>query len=258
MIDIHAHIIPALDDGPPDMETSVGMGHIFVAEGISCVVSTSHSEEAGAVGRAGMEARLEEVRSAWEAAGLNITLKLGMEIYLRPDCVQRLRDGDLWTLAGSRYALVELPYQPWPAYADQTLFELQLAGYTPILAHPERYTAVQQEPNKMYEMAKKGVLAQVTGLAFTGSQGGPAKKCAETLVRHGLAQFISTDAHGDRGRRMPSLREAVRQAAEWMGEEATRALVEENPRRVVENMPVEAQPEKVSGRKWGLGGLFRS
>ncbi|MDQ6694472.1 MAG: hypothetical protein M3014_08645 [Chloroflexota bacterium] len=257
MIDIHAHIIPDLDDGPRDMETSVGMGRIFAEEGVSCVVSTSHSEEASATGRAGMESRLELVRAAWIEAGLDIELKLGMEIYLQPDCVQQLRAGNLWSLAGSKYVLVELPYQPWPAYANQTLFALQVAGYSPVLAHPERYTAIQNDPNVLYELVRKGVLAQVTGLALAGSQGSITKKCAETLVKHHLVQFISTDAHGDHGKRVPSLLEAVRQAQQWIGEEAVHALVEGNPRRVVEDRPVEVQPERVSGRKWGLGDLFR-
>src|SRR4051794_17336192 len=118
MIDIHAHIIPDLDDGPPDMETSIGMGIIAQQEGITAIVSTSHSTEAAAEGSDGMRARLDEVRAAWNAAGLDIRLELGVEIYLRPDTVEDLREGRLWSLAGSRYVLVELPYQPWPPYAE--------------------------------------------------------------------------------------------------------------------------------------------
>src|SRR6266542_4098448 len=116
MIDIHIHIIPDLDDGPPDMETSVGMGRLAAEEGITAIVSTSHSEESAVVGLEGMRGRLEAVSKAWSDAGLGIRLELGVEIFLTPDTPAHLKSGKLWTLAGSRYALVELPYQPWPAY----------------------------------------------------------------------------------------------------------------------------------------------
>ena len=86
--------------------------------------------------------------------------------------------------------LVELPYQPWPIYAEQTLFNLQVAGYVPILAHPERYTAIQANPNLMYSLAERGVLGQVTAGALLGDHGGPAKRTAETLIKHNLTQFL--------------------------------------------------------------------
>lgn len=258
MIDLHTHIIPDLDDGPPDMETSVGMGRIAAEEGIGAIVSTSHSDEAALVGRAGMEASLEAVREAWAGAGLNIRLELGVEIFLMPDTPAALKSGVLWTLAGSRYLLVETPYQPWPTYADKTLFDLQLAGYTPILAHPERYTPIQNDPNRMYALVERGILAQVTAAALLGAQGPAAKKCAETLVRHGLAHFISSDAHGLTARkRLPQLRAAVHVAADLVGVEAAHALVQANPTHVLANTTFEVAPEKVQGHKWSLGGLFR-
>src|SRR6266566_3052438 len=183
MIDIHIHILPDFDDGPADMETSVGMGLIAAAEGFTGLIATSHGDEASLEGYEMMRARLDDVREAWTKAGLNIRLELGVEIYLRPGSLDQLKFGHLWPLAGSRYVLVEVPYQPWPIYADDTLFALQLAGYVPILAHPERYTAIQSDPNKMYALAQRGILAQVTAAALTGDHGAVVKKCADTLLR---------------------------------------------------------------------------
>lgn len=258
MIDIHTHIIPDLDDGPPDIKTSVSMGRVAAEEGIEAIISTSHSDEAANAGYDAMLARLEEVRRAWAEAGLSIRLELGVEIFLRPDTVAALRSGALWTLAGSRYVLVEVVYQPWPTYADQALFDLQLAGYTPILAHPERYVPIQNDPNRMYALAERGVLSQVTSAALLGDQGPRARKCAEVLVKHGLTQFLSSDAHGLTTRmRLPRLREALQVAEELVGKEAAQALVDENPAHILSKMPLTPNPEKVSGRKWSLGGLFR-
>jgi protein-tyrosine phosphatase len=258
MIDIHTHIIPALDDGPPDMETSIGMGRIAVKEGIAAMIATPHSHEAMAAGHEDIQARLEEVRSAWAEAGLGIRLETGLEIFLRPDTVEDLKSGRAWTLAGGQYVLVEVPYQPWPAYADQALFELQVAGYTPILAHPERYTAIQDDPNRMYALTERGVLGQVTGTAFLGEHGPAARHCAETLVRHGLAQFLSSDAHGVTARkREPMLRRALKAAEQLVGPEAAWALVADNPAHILSNTLISPSPERVTARRWSLGGIFR-
>src|SRR5688500_5797711 len=148
------------------METSIRMGHLAAAEGTTAIISTSHSAEATSVGHRGMIARLEEVREAWGAAGLNIRLELGVEVYLQPESLADLQSGRLWSLAGSKYVLVELPYRPWPSFADRTMFELQVAGYFPILSHPERYSAIQDDPNHMYTLDQMGILAQATAGAL--------------------------------------------------------------------------------------------
>ena len=257
MIDIHIHIIPDLDDGPPDMQTSLGMGELAAEEGITAIIATSHSEESAAVGFEGMRDRLDAVRTAWSTAGYDIRLELGVEIFLTPDTPADLKSGKLWTLAGSRYALVELPYQPWPVYTERVLFDLQLAGYVPILAHPERYTAIQADPNVMYALAERGVLGQVTAGALVGDHGSPIRRCAETLVRYGMVQFLSSDAHGLTVRkRMPHLKRALGVVEELVGPELAGAMVLDNPQRILDNKHVAAEPERVPTRRWPLGRLF--
>ncbi|MEA2572716.1 MAG: protein-tyrosine phosphatase [Chloroflexia bacterium] len=259
MIDIHSHIIPALDDGPTDMEVSVAMGRIAAQEGTQVLISTSHSAEASAVGHEGMLERLGQVRAAWRHAGIEIQLELGVEIFLDYETLEHLRSGRLWTLAGSQYVLVEVPYTPWPAYAERALFDLQTAGYTPILAHPERYTAIQSDPNLLYRLVERGVLAQVTSAALLGEQGDKVHRTAETLVRYGLVQFLASDSHNVKSkRRMPLLKEAVQVATQLIGEEAALALVTTNPASVLEKRPVEANPVPVEARRSFLEGLFGS
>jgi protein-tyrosine phosphatase len=258
MIDIHTHIIPGLDDGPPDMETSIAMGRIAAQEGITAMISTSHSKESSALGYEAMRQRLEEVRAAWAGDGLDIRLELGVEIFLTPDTLSDLKSGKVWTLAGSRYVLVELPYQPWPVYAERVLFDLQLAGYVPILAHPERYTAIQADPNLQYSLAERGILSQVTAGALLGDHGSPARRSAETLVLHKLAQIISSDTHGlTQRKRTPQLLQALQVAEGLVGVEAARAMVAGNPARVLLNEHLAPEPERVSPQKWSIGRLFR-
>jgi protein-tyrosine phosphatase len=257
MIDIHTHIIPALDDGPPDMETSVAMGRIASQEEITTIISTSHSEECARAGHDGIMWRLEEVRAAWADASINIRLELGMEIFLTPDTPAELESGKVWPLAGSKYLLVEIPYQPWPQYTEHTLFDLQLAGYLPILAHPERYTAIQADPNVMYALAERGILAQVTADALLGKHGHLTQETAKTLVRHGLAQFLSSDAHGITERkRAPKLTLALEHVEALIGDEAAQAMVTTNAAHILENKPLAPEPHPVEKSGWSLGKLF--
>jgi protein-tyrosine phosphatase len=255
MIDIHSHIIPKIDDGPPDIETSVGMGRIAEQEGIRGMISTSHSKEASALGQVEMLARLDVVRAAWQSAGLKIRLELGVEIYLQPDTVADLQAGKLWTLAGSKYVLVELPYQPWPSYAEEALFALQIAGYTPILAHPERYTAIQADPGKMYALAQRGVLGQVTAMALIGEQGNVIKKCAETLMKQKLVQFIATDSHRIQWR-SPRINAALFAAEDIVGVDSVQEMTEVNPALVLSNGEVPLDPLEPAQHKGFLGNIF--
>ncbi|MEO8287716.1 MAG: CpsB/CapC family capsule biosynthesis tyrosine phosphatase [Chloroflexota bacterium] len=255
MIDIHTHILPDLDDGPADMDTSVGMGLIAAAEGFTAIISTSHSEQAAIEGHERLSMRLDDVRDAWSKAGLNIRLELGMEIFLRPNTLDQLKAGHLWALAGSRYLLVELPLQPWPTYADDTLYGLQLAGYVPVLAHPERYTAIQSDPGKMYELAERGILGQVTAAAVIGEHGTSIKKCSEMLLRHNLVQFIATDAHST-GRRHPRIAEARAYAETMVGPELAADMVQGNPARILAHEAISLDPQPVAPRKSFFGSLF--
>lgn len=257
MIDIHTHILPDIDDGPPDMETSIGMGRIASEDGITAIISTSHGEDLARLGRAGAQERLDEVREAWRAAGVDIRLELGVEIFLAPRTAGQLQAGRIWPLARSRYVLVELPYQPWPSFTEAALFDLQGAGYVPILAHPERYHAIQHNPNMMYSLAEKGILGQVTAMALLGQHGPGPKATAEALVKHRLVQFISSDSHGVIIRkRPPILSEAVSIAAEWTGADEARRMVFDNPQHILDDTVLVPQPERVPVRKPWVNRLF--
>jgi len=236
----------------------VGMGHIAAQEGITAMISTSHSKECSAVGFEAMGRRLDEVRAAWHGEGIDIRLELGVEIFLTHDTVSELKSGAVWTLAGSKYVLVELPYQPWPVYTERVMFDLQLAGYVPVLAHPERYTAIQADPNVMYALAERGVLSQITAGALLGDHGNQAKHTAEVLAAHGLAQIISSDSHGlTQRKRTPQLLEALKVAEGLVGAEAAHAMVTDNPGRILSNEHLALDPQQVSPQKWSIGRLFR-
>ncbi|MGI8586864.1 MAG: tyrosine-protein phosphatase [Chloroflexia bacterium] len=245
MIDIHAHILPGVDDGPVDDAESLAMAALAVSGGTTDMICTSHSAEWFEIGPLPvMKGQIAALQSKLDAAGLGLRLYPGMEIFLTPETPRHLAEGRAWTLAGSRYVLVEIPYQPWPPYTEQTLFRLQVEGYTPVLAHPERYVAIQHDPDVMYRLAERGILGQVTTGAFEGHFGAATKRCAITLTERGLVQFLASDSHSATDhRRLPGLSVVHATLVRLIGAEAADAIASTLPARVLADEPITPDPK---------------
>jgi protein-tyrosine phosphatase len=244
MIDTHSHILPGVDDGAANLGESLAMARFAVAEGVRGMLTTSHSAEWLARGRLPrMEAEVAVVQTALDAAAIPLRLWPGLEIYLTPETPAHLAAGRLWSLAGSRYVLVEVDFQPWPPFAESVLFQLQVAGWWPILAHPERYIPIQHDPTIMLRLAERGILGQVTALSLTGGNGPAVRDCALTLLEYGLAQILASDGHGvGAGRRQPTIAAGLAVAAERLGTEAAHALVTTAPQHILDNTPLIPDP----------------
>ncbi|MGI8916167.1 MAG: tyrosine-protein phosphatase [Chloroflexota bacterium] len=239
-VDLHTHILPALDDGPADLDTSIALVRAAAAGGSGVLVATSHSEEVLQHGGGGtaMAARLDEVRQAVALAGINVSLLLGSEIYLEPDTPARLRRQELLPLNGSRYVLVELPFQALPIYVDQTLFALQTEGYVPVIAHPERNAQVQREPEKLYTWVTHGALVQLSAISLLGGLGRAAARVCRLAITHHLCHAIASDAH-DPLTRPPALQPAFVRLRDEFGPAVAQALLDDQPRAIVEDRPLD-------------------
>ena len=154
----------------------------------------------------------------------------------------------------SRYVLVELGFSSYPLYTEQVLFELQVHGFVPILAHPERYHAVQEDPNLLGGLVEKGVLCQLTAASLMGEWGSRARETAFTLLEHSMAHLIASDAHSP-SRRPPVLSPAVREAGRRVGEERAQAMVTTVPGSILEDreMAIEPPVPFKPRRRWFLG-----
>jgi protein-tyrosine phosphatase len=256
-VDLHTHIIPALDDGPPDMETSVALVRAAANGGTGVLVATSHSAEVLQTGggQAGMQARLEEVQRAVAAAAINVSLLLGCEIYLEPDTPAHLQQQRLFPLNHSRYVLVELPFQALPIYLDQTLFALQTAGYVPVIGHPERNAQVQREPERLFEWVTRGALLQLSAASLAGGFGRGAARVARLAITHRLCHAVASDAH-DPAHRPPDLQPTFARLREEYGEDVAHALLDVQPRAIVEDRPL-VVPEPLPLPARGEGGALR-
>jgi protein-tyrosine phosphatase len=250
MIDVHVHILPDLDDGASDMEISIQMARMAAEDGIRTLVATPH------VMRGAFDNNKEDILR--EVAVLNdllvqegIPLKVlpGAEYYLEPDLSGQLIQGELLPLGGSgRYLLVELPSALVPDYTVQVLYELQLAGVVPVIAHPERNSGFLRDPELLTDLVGRGCLAQVTAASVIGLFGRGIKKAALDFIRRGLVQVLATDAHSIRGR-APVLGAAAAEVKRVCGEDMAQALVKDNPQRILDGLALEPMTI-MSKRSW--------
>jgi protein-tyrosine phosphatase len=199
VIDLHAHILPALDDGAADLDESLAMAATAVADGITTLLATPHADVHRP--RADVAARVLELQGELDARGVRLRLLPGAEIALSPDVPARLADRTLTTLAGSRYALVELPFNVMPPHVDQVLFDVQMAGFTPVMAHVERYRFVQGALDRLADWCDCGVILQVNASSLRGDFGAGPRRAAEAVVRSAWPAVLASDAHDSRRRR---------------------------------------------------------
>jgi len=235
MIDLHAHLLPGVDDGAPDPATSLAMARIAVADGIQIMACTPHIypglyDNQGAAIRdavAALQARLDE-------AGIALRLTHGADTHIATDLVAGLRSGRVPTLNDSRYFLLEPPHHVAPPRLEETVFNLLTAGYVPVITHPERLSWIADRYQAIVELARKGAWLQVTAGSLTGRFGAAAQHWAERLLDEGWVHILATDAHSVEGR-PPLLAEGRRAAERWVGATEAGHLVTTRPRGILEN-----------------------
>lgn len=252
MIDLHCHILPNVDDGPKTLEAALAMARLAVADGLNTIVCTPHYATLAKGGqRADVERRVAEFQTALDVERIPLKVLAGSELFLTPEA-PRLHDaGELVTLNGSRYILVEIPFDHYPATTDETLFQLQSRGLQPLFAHPERQATIQKKPELMEALVARGVIAQVTALSLLGGNGKTVQASADLLLRRGLVHVISTDAHVADGPRKPLAAEAVRRAAALIGEARARGMVDDLPAAIIANGDYELPAPQVAEQGGG-------
>ncbi|HIE12527.1 MAG TPA: phosphotransferase [Desulfotomaculum sp.] len=240
LIDLHTHILPGFDDGPETAAESIEMARAYVEAGYAAVVATPHVipgvyEHT----RTSILRGVRRLEQHLHDAGIPLSVLPGAEYHLTDRLVPLLREGELLTLNDTgKYLLVELPWVDVPPYASQILFELLLAGVTPVIAHPERNGFFAGRPKALSELCARGICAQVTAGALTGLFGRTQKRAAEQFIKQETAQFVATDAHGP-GRRLEAGAQVQAQASRLLGA-AAQALLYANPALVTSGASLEA------------------
>jgi protein-tyrosine phosphatase len=246
MIDIHHHLLWGLDDGPKDIEASIAMARASAESGVTHIVCTPHANGQYEFKPEENAAKARELAERLAAAQIPITLGLACDFHLSYDNIQdAIADPSRFSINGKGYLLVEIPDYGVPRGLNETFYELQVAGLTPVLTHPERNPTLQADRGRMAEWMRAGVLVQVTGDSVTGKMGKVAQKMAHELLALRWVHFLATDAHSMEAR-PPRLNEARDVVAKKFGSEYAESLVTINPRYAFEGKPFEAQEEPLN------------
>ncbi len=247
MIDIHAHILPGIDDGAPDLETALAMARAYVEQGVSCVACTPHILP-GVYPNTGPGIRKAVALLQMQFNDADIPLKLvtGADNHIVPGFVQGLKSGHLLSLADSAYVLVEPPHHVAPPRLDELFFSIVLAGLVPILTHPERLTWIEREYSVIKGLAARGVWMQITSGSLAGRFGPRPRYWAERMLNEGLVHILATDAHNMKAR-PPDLYEGRMAAERRVGASEAQLLVVTRPQAAISNKSVSNVPVPLSG-----------
>lgn len=234
MIDLHSHILPELDDGSRSLQESLAMARMAVESGVTVMAATPHCADA----------RAREVYEAWkllrQALKENaIPLKLfpGMEIFGTEDTLQLLQEGKLFTLNGSRYPLIEFSFHSDGEHETWILRSLCKAGLRPIVAHPERYSYVQYDPEIINRWYRMGCLMQINRGSLLGRFGPGAQELAVELVDRKFAAVVASDSHSPHTR-TPWMQDVQKMLSQEFSPACARKLLRENPVKILKDDPI--------------------
>ena len=223
---------------------SVEMARLAVADGITHVVCTPHANGQYTFNPERNATLTAELRAALAAQSIPLTLGHGCDFHLTYDNVTAARaDPARFSINGLGYLLVEIPDYGLPPGLTETYYELQLAGLTPILTHPERNPTLVSDPERMRDWLRGGVLIQVTADSLTGHKGKPAQRMALDLIERRWVHFLASDAHNPTSR-PPRMRAAYELVAEKFSPSYAHALCITNPLAVFlgKHFDVEEEP----------------
>ncbi|MFL5966876.1 MAG: tyrosine-protein phosphatase [Gaiellaceae bacterium] len=239
MIDLHSHILPALDDGARDIDGALAIARAAVADGVRAIAATPHVRRDYPTSPKDMQAALERVREAVAGEQLEIDVLPGGEVALAEAATLDEETLRGFGLGGNRdVLLVETPYTGWPLAFGDVIVRLRGFGITPVLAHPERNREVQNDVSRLERLVTAGALVQVTAASLDGRLGRGVRACAQRLLELELVHLLASDAHA------PELREAgLSRARDTVGGALGRWLTDDVPAAIVAGRRLSRRPQ---------------
>lgn len=246
MIDFHTHILPNIDDGARNIEETIELVQEAQKVGFEAIISTSHYMEGY------YETNVPE-REMWinviyqklQEENFNMKLYLGNEIYLSENLVSLLEEGKASTINDTSYVLFEMPLNIEPMNMFNVIYEMLQHKIVPILAHPERYTFIQQEPEMVAELIEKGVLIQSNYASILGYYGKKAQVMVKKFLQSNMVHFLGSDVHRP-NTIYPRIPQILTELTKIVGEEKLEELTTSNPKLVLQNKRIEIEePNKI-------------
>ncbi|MFY0741923.1 CpsB/CapC family capsule biosynthesis tyrosine phosphatase [Solibacillus silvestris] len=250
MIDIHSHILFGVDDGPDDLYETLEMLQQASNEGITEIITTSHSfhPQYNVSAKQVME-QLTVIQEQVEINNIPLKIHAGQEVRLVENIVTLVEANEALTLANSNYILLELPSSTVPKFTKEIVINLQANGIIPIIAHPERNKAIAERPSKLEELVREGAMAQITAGSLAGHFGKNIQKLSLDLVKANLVHTYGSDVHNLTTR--PYLFDAGLSYLEKKKQLDAVDLLLENNMRIIENRNfLLYEPQEISFKKW--------
>ena len=243
MVDIHTHLMPGIDDGARDWKDVYEMAAMAADSGVDTIVCTHHSNMPGVYDNynsRALDTLFHELRERLWQGEFPLRIFRGMEIFATPDICDKIWAGKLIPLNRTRYFLVEFSFGETPEYMTDLLYDMKRQGMYPIVAHPERYEALAEDPLLLSRWMKRGILSQINKSSLLGKFGSRVEQTALTFMEHNLVTSIASDAHRPYTR-TTHMEEICRFLVRHYSEETAWRLLDENPRRIVEGKRIEVK-----------------
>lgn len=246
MIDFHTHILPNIDDGSRSIEETFNLINEAKNVGFEAIVSTSHYiEEYYETNAPEREVWINAIYENLQAKNIDIKLYLGNEIYISENIIKLLEEGKASTINDTSYVLFEMPLNVEPMNLYDVIYEMMQYKLVPILAHPERYSFVQKEPELIYDLIEKGVLMQANYGSILGIYGEKPKMIVRKFLENNMIHFLGTDVHRQ-NTIYPKVPEALVEIKQIVGEEKLKEITTINPKLALQNKKIEIDtPQKV-------------
>ena len=233
MIDLHSHILPGIDDGAKTFDDSLAILRGLVEQGITEVVLTPHYvvDTSYVSTRTANQKIHAQLKRRISEANIPIKTYLANEIYIDRDIAKLVKNGKISPINDGKYLLVELPMSGEYQDYEDILLSLKYAGWNVILAHPERYHAMQRDYNRILSLVNQGILLQSNLGSIIGQYDKPAKKTVKKLLKDKLIFCFGTDIH--RVRDFSEIGKAQKKLKKYYSDAELREILIENPSKVI-------------------------
>lgn len=203
LIDLHSHILPSVDDGSVDMESSIELARAACEQDIRHMLVTPHHMDGKYINhRQDIVDKTCEFQEKLQSLNVNLDVYPSQEVHLSDDLTPAIEIDDVLFMDNAkRYLLLELPHDNVPSYTKKMIFELRTKKIIPVIAHPERNLDIQKCPDKLYELIEMGCLSQLTSSSYLGIFGKKVQVLTEKFIKANLGFVLASDAHNLTGRR---------------------------------------------------------
>ena len=239
MIDFHTHILPNIDDGSRSIDETFNLIKEAKNVGFEGIISTSHyMENYYETDKPEREVWINAIYENLQAKNIDIRLYLGNEIYISENLIELLEKGKASTINDTSYVLFEMPLNEEPMNLYDIVYQMIQYKLVPILAHPERYSYIQKEPDLVYDLVQKGVLMQANYGSIIGQYGEKAQFIVKKLLENNLIHFLGSDVHRQ-NTIYPKIPECLSEINSIIGEEKLQELTTENPKLALGNKRID-------------------